>query len=153
MPVNDRKCAMLSKFRITPHQRIKFEDVCVYFSLPLVVASQKLGVSPSFLKKLCRHIGVLSWPYRKLSRLQNSLFSLRIKLQQPLCMIEKKNAERQVDVICHDIMRLVQRSLSFSLTARQERMLQNALFPWYSSMQMECKPLTKIAIPALLNPF
>ena len=42
------------------------------FHLPLSVASTQLGVSQSYLKRLCRTHGIPRWPFRQVSRAQHA---------------------------------------------------------------------------------
>ena len=42
------------------------------FHLPLSVASTQLGVSQSYLKRLCRTHGIPRWPFRQVSRTQHA---------------------------------------------------------------------------------
>ena len=41
------------------------ESVAMYFHLPIQLASRKLGISQTLLKKICRNNGIERWPHRK----------------------------------------------------------------------------------------
>ena len=48
-------------------QAITLEIVQEHFTMPLKRAAKNLGVSTSYLKDLCRKLGIRRWPYRQVS--------------------------------------------------------------------------------------
>jgi hypothetical protein len=50
---------------------LSFKDISQYFNLPIQRAAIKLGVSESYLKRLCRVFNVFRWPYRTIKMLQD----------------------------------------------------------------------------------
>ncbi|GAX85823.1 hypothetical protein CEUSTIGMA_g13238.t1 [Chlamydomonas eustigma] len=49
------------------------EVLSQYFSLPINDASKALGICSTSLKKICRKLGLLRWPYRKVKSMDNKL--------------------------------------------------------------------------------
>nr|BAN21751.1 minus dominance protein [Gonium multicoccum] len=45
-------------------------DISSYFHLPIKEASKSLGISTTYLKRLCRQLGIPRWPYRKVASLE-----------------------------------------------------------------------------------
>nr|BAN21750.1 minus dominance protein [Gonium multicoccum] len=45
-------------------------DISNYFHLPIKEASKSLGISTTYLKRLCRQLGIPRWPYRKVASLE-----------------------------------------------------------------------------------
>ena len=41
------------------------EFITPYFKMPMVVACAELGVCPTAMKKACRKLGIVKWPYRQ----------------------------------------------------------------------------------------
>nr|BAN21753.1 minus dominance protein [Gonium quadratum] len=44
-------------------------DISGYFHLPIKEASKSLGISTTYLKRICRQLGIPRWPYRKVASL------------------------------------------------------------------------------------
>eukprot|EP00897_Mesotaenium_endlicherianum_P001951 jgi/Mesen1/1784/ME000014S01187 len=47
-------------------EEISFEEVADAFTLPIVSASERLGVCTATLKRVCKENGIPRWPYRKI---------------------------------------------------------------------------------------
>nr|BAF99249.1 minus dominance protein [Gonium pectorale] len=47
-------------------------DISSYFHLPIKEASKCLGISTTYLKRICRQLGIPRWPYRKVASLDLS---------------------------------------------------------------------------------
>nr|BAN21749.1 minus dominance protein [Gonium viridistellatum] len=47
-------------------------DLSSYFHLPIKEASKSLGISTTYLKRICRQLGIPRWPYRKVASLDLS---------------------------------------------------------------------------------
>jgi hypothetical protein len=41
------------------------EFITPYFKMPMAVACAELGVCPTAMKKACRKLGIVKWPYRQ----------------------------------------------------------------------------------------
>lgn len=46
-----------------------FEQVSAHFDKPIKVAAKDLGVCTTNLKKICRSLGIVRWPFRKVTLL------------------------------------------------------------------------------------
>nr|BAZ96195.1 minus dominance protein [Yamagishiella unicocca]BBC28454.1 minus dominance protein, RWP-RK containing transcription factor [Yamagishiella unicocca] len=44
-------------------------DISSFFHLPIKEASRELGLSTTYLKRICRQLGIPRWPYRKVASL------------------------------------------------------------------------------------
>lgn len=49
---------------------ITLEDLELLFDYPMEKASEKLGIGPTTMKKICRKVGISRWPYRHRQSLQ-----------------------------------------------------------------------------------
>nr|BAK20037.1 minus dominance protein [Gonium maiaprilis]BAK20038.1 minus dominance protein [Gonium maiaprilis] len=47
-------------------------DISSFFHLPIKEASKSLGISTTYLKRICRQLGIPRWPYRKVASLELS---------------------------------------------------------------------------------
>ncbi|KAF9617430.1 hypothetical protein IFM89_036391 [Coptis chinensis] len=61
--------------------RLKMSDIVKYFDLPIQVASQRLGICPTALKKICRNNRVERWPQRKIQKLNRQILDLEKSLR------------------------------------------------------------------------
>lgn len=52
-----------------PKRRPPLEEITKRFHLPLLKASEELGICQTLLKKFCRQYGITRWPYRKVQHL------------------------------------------------------------------------------------
>jgi hypothetical protein len=59
------------EYAVTNFKNYTFEDLAQYFNTPLLDAATGLGVSETYLKKLCRVFNIHRWPYRRLQSLQS----------------------------------------------------------------------------------
>jgi len=55
-----------SRKRVRKLHALTIETVRHHFHLPLKVAAKNLGVSPTYLKQVCRKLGIPRWPYRQM---------------------------------------------------------------------------------------
>nr|ADI46915.1 MID1m [Volvox carteri f. nagariensis] len=44
-------------------------DISSFFHMPIKDASRELGLSTTYLKRICRQLGIPRWPYRKVASL------------------------------------------------------------------------------------
>ena len=68
-----------SSRRICPQYTVKsitVNDLRELFEFPLVEAAQRLGMSMTLFKKICRRNSIPNWPYRKINRLVLRMQSL-----------------------------------------------------------------------------
>lgn len=65
-----------------PLSFLKFEDVEPYFDLRLEDACEKLGISTTSMKKICRQWYIQRWPFRKLKSLQTKLEKIKKQLKE-----------------------------------------------------------------------
>eukprot|EP01027_Heterolobosea_sp_BB2_P027361 GEZU01042708.1.p1 GENE.GEZU01042708.1~~GEZU01042708.1.p1 ORF type:complete len:411 (-),score=79.83 GEZU01042708.1:419-1651(-) len=63
-------------------KNIPYTKVCQYFNIPMNEACQKLGVSLTHLKKICREYDIPRWPYRKITSLQRKIDDLNAVQEQ-----------------------------------------------------------------------
>eukprot|EP00762_Andalucia_godoyi_P006936 ANDGO_08267.mRNA.1 hypothetical protein len=61
---------------------ITFDQLEVFFHLPLKVAAQRLGVSESSLRSICRKHRIVRWPYRKIQRLESNIRNMERALME-----------------------------------------------------------------------
>ncbi|GLC77773.1 hypothetical protein PLESTM_001141100 [Pleodorina starrii] len=45
------------------------KDISSFFHMPIKDASRELGLSTTYLKRICRQLGIPRWPYRKVASL------------------------------------------------------------------------------------
>ncbi|KAL0490144.1 hypothetical protein AKO1_006670 [Acrasis kona] len=60
-------------YAVTNINNYTFEDIAKYFNFPISHAAVSLRVSQTYLKRLCRHLNITRWPYRKLSCIQKKI--------------------------------------------------------------------------------
>jgi len=77
-----------------PLSFLKFEDVEPYFDLRLEDACEKLGISTTSMKKICRQWYIQRWPHRKLKSLQ----SKQQKIQKQLNDDASEDAEKKLSL-------------------------------------------------------
>ena len=70
------------KTRPRHRKNITLDDLREVFELPLEEAAQKLNISTSSLKRLCREYKIPKWPFRKVSALQTKIYKFS-DLQYP----------------------------------------------------------------------
>ncbi|GAQ92814.1 RWP-RK domain-containing protein [Klebsormidium nitens] len=63
--VHERKLSQPEKI-----SQVTIEKLRPYFDLPIKDACKKLGVGATILKRHCRQLGIVRWPYRKVKSLQ-----------------------------------------------------------------------------------
>ena len=52
------------------------ELVRAYFHMPMNVATQKLQIGSTALKKICRKFGITRWPYRRIKAIEKLIQQL-----------------------------------------------------------------------------
>lgn len=57
---------------------LSMETISPFFTMPLVQAAEKLGVSATTLKLRCRELGISSWPHRKLRSIQSTISRIQV---------------------------------------------------------------------------
>lgn len=68
-----------SSSAIAMSRRTTADQLRPLFALPLKAAASRLGVSSKHLKRVCRRVGVMRWPYRKIQALFNMASDLRTR--------------------------------------------------------------------------
>jgi len=58
------------------------EDLAKWFHEPINTAAEKLGVSNTIIKRLCRKFGIERWPYRQIRSLNERIEKLETKLKE-----------------------------------------------------------------------
>ncbi|KAJ4805066.1 Plant regulator RWP-RK family protein [Rhynchospora pubera] len=77
---------------------ITFEHLSGKFHMPMAAASKSLAVSKSTLKLRCRELGILVWPYRKLSSLEK-LINKVVELAHPGFQFIVCNIRQEIEAI------------------------------------------------------
>ncbi|KAL6524437.1 hypothetical protein OROHE_016108 [Orobanche hederae] len=54
-------------------RKLKLRDFVDYSSLPIAKAAEKLNISPTVVKKICRKHSVARWPYGKIKSIKKKL--------------------------------------------------------------------------------
>jgi hypothetical protein len=77
---------------VTNFKELQFKDIACYFDKPLAHAASSLGVSVTYLKRLCRSFQIAKWPYRRMSSLKSKR---RILLER----VGKREAVQHLEMI------------------------------------------------------
>lgn len=104
------------------------QDIRDCFCLSLKEAAKRLGVSMTKLKKTCRNMGVMKWPYRKLSA--HGKHAVKSKTDQPT-----EQSIQKSDLVLNDrprpVLKIVRRppsshhkNLSFSLIEKNPQVFR-----------------------------
>ncbi|KAL6905870.1 hypothetical protein ACP4OV_003471 [Aristida adscensionis] len=56
---------------------MQLSDIAPFFDIPIVSASEKLGVGVTLLKGVCRKYGVKRWPHRTIKKMDTAIEKLR----------------------------------------------------------------------------
>jgi hypothetical protein len=67
-------------YAVQNFKNLSFSDVAQYFDLPILQAAEHLGVSESYLKRLCRTLAIKRWPFRRLHALYEKVDRLKANL-------------------------------------------------------------------------
>jgi hypothetical protein len=59
--------------------QFSYDIISKYFEYPLIEAASILGVSDTYLKRLCRNFAIDKWPYRKIASLRRKLDKINSK--------------------------------------------------------------------------
>ncbi|XXG81719.1 hypothetical protein AAC387_Pa09g2292 [Persea americana] len=100
MPTNEESSlARLPRSNIAAQRqrtvKLKLNDLINYFHLPIQLASKRLGLCSTVLKKICRRNGLKRWPYRKIKSIDKNIKSL----QQSLAATSgQENASVQAEI-------------------------------------------------------
>ncbi len=85
-------------YSVTNFKNYSFDDLSAHFDKPLISAAAQLGVSETYLKRLCRLLNIRRWPYRKIQ----ALLSQREKMVhrcETVGMSWQKNWKNKIDAI------------------------------------------------------
>jgi biotin operon repressor len=77
-------------YSVTNFKDYSFQDLAVFFDEPIIEAAVHLGVSETYLKRLCRLLSIRRWPYRKIQ----SLLNQKAKLEDNLQFVTGKDLEK-----------------------------------------------------------
>ncbi|KAL0490300.1 hypothetical protein AKO1_009469 [Acrasis kona] len=81
-------------YAVKNFKNLIFQDISRYFDMPILQAAECLGVSETYLKRLCRIYSITRWPYRRMRSLQDRLDRLNTNLntepQEDLKKIQDK---------------------------------------------------------------
>lgn len=63
-------------------QKITFEDIVECFKYKETEAAQRLGISKTKLKRLCRQYGTPRWPFRRIKSIERDIQAVESKLEK-----------------------------------------------------------------------
>lgn len=101
-----------------PLSFLKFEDVEPYFDLRLEDACERLGISTTSMKKICRQWYIQRWPFRKLKSLQTKLDKIKKQLKEDseedperkLSLYVRLRLEEQLKSVSDEILQIRSKS-------------------------------------------
>jgi AraC-like DNA-binding protein len=70
------------EYAVTNFKDYTFEDLANCFELTIVEAANELGVSETYLKRLCRAFNLSRWPYRRIEALKNKKDMLQTRITE-----------------------------------------------------------------------
>jgi hypothetical protein len=83
----------------TVMKTITYENIARLFDRPLVQAATELGISDTYLKKLCRSFKIAKWPFRRMLSLRNKKSLLLEKGVESTCDQDIQDLEREIERI------------------------------------------------------
>ena len=84
-----------SEVDLSECSQYSIDKVRKYFHLPMIEASNKLGLCLSMFKKLCRMNGIARWPYRQIRSITKSIRSIEMFTAGPSLSAEESETLKQ----------------------------------------------------------
>lgn len=100
-------CDSVKARKAKRHTSIK--TLARFFHLPIALAGERLGMSPTMLKRICRANNITKWPYRKLLSIDKAIVRLEMTRGSGSRSHELAVAQRVTDLckqkkeICLDV--------------------------------------------------
>lgn len=63
-------------------EELTLKEISKHFNTPIQDAAKALGVCPTILKKVCRRLGIVRWPYRRVNSLNKMIATLETAYQR-----------------------------------------------------------------------
>ncbi len=85
-------------YAVSNFKNLSFNDLSELFNIPMSAASLALGVSESYLKRLCRVMNIARWPYRKLEALRVQILTLEQSKSGNCLEVKRKIETLQTEI-------------------------------------------------------
>jgi hypothetical protein len=112
------KSTKKKSYTVSNFKNLSFHEISRFFDVPITQAAEGLGVSESYLKRLCRVFSITRWPYRRVRSLQEKIDRLQESLtDDPFVNVDHVNSK--VETLQKEMEEIFEKGLRESTSKRR----------------------------------